>query len=83
MTSKQEAIKKLVKKYKDNYSIQAETMSSGVNGLQGAKVLIQILGKKEDGTSTVVRYVSAQGLGKDLKEAQDAAVIDAVESLGL
>lgn len=83
MTSKQQAIKKLKKATKGYFSVQVEATSSGQQNVQGAKALIQVLGKKEDGTSYVIRYSNSHGFGANLKEAQDAAVVDAIENLGL
>lgn len=81
--TKTKAIKKLHKSTKGSFSVQVEATTSGQNNVQAAKALIQILGKKEDGTSLVLRYSNAYGFGATLKEAQDSAVVDAIENLGL
>jgi hypothetical protein len=82
MTSKLQAIKKLKKSF-PNYSIQIEAATSGQAGTQGAKVLIQILEKQSDKAPLVVQYSSAYGFAGTLKEAQELAVVEAVENLGL
>lgn len=83
MTNKKKAISKLKDFTANSYSIQVQATSSGQNDVQGAKALVQILGKKEDGTPLVLRYSDAFGFGSTLKEAQDSAVVTAIENLGL
>lgn len=80
--TKEQAIKKLSKKTEGNFSIQVEATSAGA-GQQGAKALVQILKQKEEGQPQVLRYTSAYGVGQNLEEAQDKAVITAISNLGL
>lgn len=83
MTSKQEAIKKLNKKFNGKFSIQVQATSSGMNGVQGATALVQILEPQPEKAPLVVRYSNAFGFAPTLDEAQDKAVITAIENLGL
>lgn len=81
---KKQAIKKLTEKFQ-TYSLQVDAVSSGINGVQAAKALIQILKFEtpESTTPKVVRVSSSYGHGPTLTEAQDDAVIQAVQNLGL
>ena len=80
--TKEKAIKKLTKFTDNNYSIQVEATTAGP-GQQGAKVFIQIIKPKDDGVPQVLRVTSAYGIGQNLEEAQEKAIIAAISNLGL
>jgi hypothetical protein len=82
------AIKKLNSEHK-NYSLNTEmagdTTKNPAGGHVTVKAFIQIFDPKyEPGKNpTIVKAVNAYGVGADLKTAQDDAIEQAVEKLGL
>lgn len=82
MTKKtKEAIKRLAQAH-ERYDLGVEAASSGVNGTQGAKAVLQIMEQGEKGLQ-VIRRGSAYGFGATLEQAQDAAILSTIENLGI
>lgn len=79
-TTKAEAIQKLNAKY-ERYDLGVENVGSPA-GTFTAKAVLQILQDSEKGP-IVVRRSSAYGFGTNLKDAQDDAIVSAIENLGL
>lgn len=81
MTKSKSAIKRLAQAH-NRYDLGVEAASSGVNGKQGAKAVLQIM-ELVDGKLQVIRRGSAYGFGDTLEQAQDAAILSTIENLGI
>lgn len=76
------AIKRL-SEANQRYDLGVEAATSGVPNVQGAKAVLQIMERGEDGKLITVRRGSAYGFGKTLEEAQNAALLTTIENLGI
>lgn len=83
MTNKKtkSAITRLTAKY-ERYDLGVEAATSGIQGVHGAKAVLQIMEQGEKGLQ-VVRRGSAYGFGKTLEEAQESALLTTIENLGI
>lgn len=80
--TKSSAIKKLNKTYA-KYDLNVETVSSGGNATTAtAKAFIVIFENTEKG-SIIIKKSANYGTGTSITEAQDNAIVNSVEGLGL
>lgn len=83
MTTKKQAIKKLNKVH-EFYNLSAEVVS-GENSVKYAKAFLQIFEKpSEPGKQPIiVKVATAYGFGESQELAQENAIVNAIENLGL
>ena len=74
------SINKLTAKY-DRFDLGVEQVSAPA-GTFVAKAVLQILEQTEKGPQ-VIRRSSAYGFGGSLKDAQDDAIINTIENMGI
>lgn len=81
--TKQDAIKKLNKKFK-NYNLNVETAGNAGQGVFTVKAFIQVFELNNEGKQPqVVKNATGYGFNTSIDEAQNKAIIEAVENLGL